>query len=82
MMIIILSSFFFALAIGLILTEKMENLMELFLLLFSFCFFMHGTHSNFRLFVLLFMIFRSLFSNVLNLFINGLSNLIKGDEVE
>lgn len=82
MMIIILSSFFFALAIGLILTEKMENLMELFLLLFSFCFFMHGTHFNFRLFVLLFMIFRSLFSNVLNLFIDGLSNLIKGDEVE
>ena len=74
MLIITFSSFFFALAIGLILTEKLEGFMELILLFLSFYFFMHGIHSNFILFVLLFMLFRSLFSNILNLFIDGLCN--------
>lgn len=82
MLLIIFSSFFFALAIGLILTEKLENFMEFVLILLSFCFFMHGTHHNFIAFVLLFMLFRSLFSNILNFFISGLCNLIKGEEVE
>lgn len=82
MFIIVISSFFFAFAIGLILTEKMENLVEFVLLFLSFCFFAHGTHPNFRLFVLVFMLCRSFFSNLLNFFIDGLCNIIKGDEVE
>lgn len=77
MLITIFGSFFFSLAIGLILTEKMEKLMELVLLFLSFCFFMHGTHSNFISFVLLFMLFRSLFSNILNLFVDGLTAFLK-----
>ena len=51
MLLIIFSSFFFALAIGLILTEKLEDFMEFVLILLSFCFFMHGTHHNFIAFV-------------------------------
>ena len=77
MLIIVFSGFFFALAIGLILTEKMENLIEFILLFLSFCFFVHGTHSNFISFVLLFMLFRSLFSNILNLFVDGLITFLK-----
>lgn len=77
MLIIVFSSFFFALAIGLILTEKLERFIEFVLIFLSFYFFVNGIRPNFISFVLLFMLFRSLFSNILNLFVDKIISFLK-----